>query len=152
MSDSVAGKDDGPSSASVTTHVAAGSELLVYDAPSDGPVMPTLGGVLAPPGAMTLTRKVAGAYSKVRPLSLAYSLTVTALEPTLSPFPASFGVAPQLSKVTRLGVTVAMLGSADVTSKTRVVLPVRLQPFLLSPLVGTTASTVEPVPPTRIGR
>src|SRR4051812_13686497 len=113
--------------------------------------MPTLGGVLAPPGAMTLTLKTAGPKSNNRPVLLEYSLSEIVLEPALSALTLRLGVDPQLSKVMRLGVTVATLASEDATSTTRVVLPVRLQPFLLSPLVGTTARSVDPEPPTMSG-
>jgi hypothetical protein len=62
----VAGKDELPSSASVTWQVAAGTEPLGYEAPPVTPATTTVGAVFG--GGFTLTVKVAGAKLNVPPV------------------------------------------------------------------------------------
>ncbi len=49
------------------------------------------------------------------------------------------------------GLTVATAGEEDLTSNSTVVLPVRLHPFLPSPLTGFTNNVVVPTLPTFSG-
>src|SRR5829696_5580984 len=147
---SVAGNDELPSSASVTSQVASGTEPFAYEAPAVTPATVTVGAVFG--GGETLTVNVAGARLNVAPVSLEVSLKLMVAEPWATGVTVSGTMSPQDPKVTELGLTVATAVSLEATDTTRVLLPVRLQPFLPSSFLGVTASCVVPfAPPTVSG-
>src|SRR5688572_25188715 len=78
----VAANDELPSSASVTSQVAVGTDPLLYSAPSVTPATTTEGAVLG--GGETLTVKVAGARSNVPPVLFEAWLTLIVDEPAWS--------------------------------------------------------------------
>src|SRR5450830_1716774 len=70
MSLSVAANEVSPSSASVTLHMATGTDPLLYVAPPATPATATTGAVFDGAGAVTSTLKVTGARLNVPPVSL----------------------------------------------------------------------------------
>src|SRR5450830_157876 len=141
----VAGDEEFPSSASVTSHVADGTEPWSYDAPAATPLTETTGAVFE--GGATFTVNVAGARLKVPPVSFDVWARLIVAEPAACGVTVSVGVAPQLAKVTVEGLTVATDVSLEDTDTTSVVEPVRLQPCLPSSFRGWTYSCVLPATP-----
>src|SRR5687767_13474792 len=133
----VAAKDEGPSSASVTLHVAAGTEPLGYDAPPVTPLIPIEGAVFG--GGETLTVNSAGPKVNVPPVVLEVWATVIVVEPAETGVIVSVFMLPHAENVA-LGemLTVATATLLELTETPSVVDPVRLQPGFPSPPVGFT--------------
>ncbi len=149
---SVAANDSGPSSASVTSHVAAGTVPLAYDAPESTPCTVTDGAVFVGAAALTSTLNVAGARLNVPSVVLAIWASETVALPCETGVSVSVFASPQDVKVTELGLTVATAALDDETARLRVVFPVRLHPCLPSPFAVITVSVVVPdAPPTVSG-
>jgi hypothetical protein len=145
---SVAANDEFPSSASVTLHVAAGTEPLLYVAPPVTPPTDTCGGVFAGVGAVTFTVNVTGVMLNDPVVVLEVSVALIVAEPAATGVTVTTGPVDdvtQLVKVTLDGFTVATPGSLDESEIVAVVLPVRLQPGLPSPPSGTMYSRVVPL-------
>ncbi|HET8664241.1 MAG TPA: hypothetical protein VFM08_08000 [Nocardioides sp.] len=99
--------------------------------------------------AVTFTVKVAGARLKLPPELFETRLRLIVVEPAAWGVTVNIRVAPQLSKVTELGLTVATPAFDEFTATTSVVDPVRLHPFLPSRFIGSTLKVVVPFgPPT----
>jgi hypothetical protein len=105
----------------------------------------TAGGVFG--GGTTLTVNAAGARLKDAPVVLDTSVRVTVAEPVAPDVTVTVLTSPQLPNVREAGLAVATDVSLECTETTRVDEAVRLQPFLPSPLRGTTVRSVEPVSP-----
>src|SRR5665811_219647 len=95
-----------PSSASVTLHVAAGTEPLSYDAPPVTPANTTWGAVFEGAGAVTFTVKVTGARLNVPPVLLLVWEALIVAEPAATGVTVSNCVKLQPVKVTEEGLTV----------------------------------------------
>jgi hypothetical protein len=151
----VAAKDEFPSSASVTLHVAAGTDPLLYVAPPVTPPSDTCGGVFAGVGVVTFTVNVTGATSNDPAVVFEVSVALIVVEPAATGATVTIGPVAdvaQFVKVTLDGLTVATSVSLDESEIVAVVLPVRLQPFLPSSFCGTMYSRVVPfAPPTVSG-
>jgi len=96
-----------------------------------------LGAVFAGVGSVTVTVKVAGATLKVPAVVFEVWVKLMVAVPTPWGVTVRALVSPQLPKVTELGLTVATAALLELTENDAVVLPVKLQPFLPSPLRST---------------
>jgi hypothetical protein len=103
------------------------------------------GAVLVGTGAETFTTKVAGARLNVPPLVFVPPVSEMVAVPAPTAVTVRTFVSPQAVNVTVLGETVATEVLFELTEAVNVVLPVRLQPFLPSPFVGSIYSVVVPV-------
>jgi hypothetical protein len=108
----------------------------------------TVGGVFG--GGTTWTVNAAGTRLKDAPVVLETCVSLTSAEPAAPDVTVTVLTSPQLPKVREAGLTVATDASLECTETTRVDDPVRLQPFLPSPLRGTTVRAVEPVSPPEV--
>ena len=144
----VAGKDELPSSASVTLHMAAGTEPLSYELPFVTPEMVSVGAVFDGGGEATFTVNVAVVKSNEAPVLFETCATVIVADPTESGVTVSVFVSPHDVKVA-VGetLTVATAVLFEETETVSVVDAVRLQPFLPSPFLGVTVSVVVPFGP-----
>jgi hypothetical protein len=89
---------------------------------------------------VTVTSNAAGRRLNVPPVLLEVWLSVMAADPTPCGVTVMVGVAPQDVKVIDVGDTVATAELDEFTATTRVVWPVRLQPFFPSSPKGSTRS------------
>src|SRR5215218_8733705 len=124
----VAAKDELPSSASVTWHVAEGTDPLLYEAAGSTPATTTTGPVFDGGAADTLTVNVAGSRVKVPLVSFDTSLTLIVAVPSPTGEMVNVFGSLQDLNVTDEGLTVATEALFDETVRTRLVCPVILQP------------------------
>jgi hypothetical protein len=94
-----------------------------------------------------MTVNVAGVRLNVPPVSFEVCDTEIVADPTPCGVTVNVLTSPQLVNVRVLGLTVATPAFDDATERPNALDPVRLHPFLPSPLRGTTASCVVPADP-----